>query len=435
MQRFARFSVLGNLRPLPSVSFNSSFLFLRRPYCEAAPSEAIEDENIITPEQPLEPSPALEDGEIPVSELTPDERRLYYARSWGHGKCALCCEPVVDWLGHIALPTHKARNLVCRSIASAEKYSIMLTNLWHYLHFDAALIREFDVKRDSTRRARIHDTIKFLHEHNVLLYSPYRWSEEKFWVRTVDFAKCFLAGETVVRAAVIDRLARIFPNATADELHATTEVIMDIPAMSALYDVFQLNALLPHPQRREHKVSPQMKRAMVLAMCGEMNWFVAKSRATDRSFNNTLFPPSDTLVVHVLCHHTIESLLLEVVHYNIQKILKENLNVWSDFRSKLPYIAGKVSTLAKPKTIYPMPQPRKPKAETTDSNSKVSTISAVEMKPPLSQELQRCAPIPTILPKAIPTWRDVVKDLSLSGGVKGMTPKISQRRIKATNGK
>eukprot|EP00760_Papus_ankaliazontas_P004372 PhM_4_TR11843/c0_g1_i1/m.11817 len=348
----------------------------------------------------------LETDEVPLSELTPEERRFYFMKSWGKGLCVVCGEPVSDWLAHMNLPTHRARNLICRTACSPEKYSTMMTNLWHYLHFDAALIKEFDVKVDSTRRARLVDTIKFLWEHNVVLYSPYRFQEDRgHWVRTADFGKCLLMGESVVRSAVIDRLARLFPNATALELRSLSDVIMDEPAMGALYDLLEMNSLLPHPHRRKHKITQGMKRAMLLAMCGELNWFVAKSRATDRAFNNTLFPPSDALVIHVLSHHAVESVLLEVVHFYIQKVLRETLPVWNDHKGRLPYIAGKISWLVRPQRTFLRPLSRDD-APTVESANAIS----IPHLPGLRGESGRLAPLSTAI-SCKPMWRGLMREM------------------------
>ncbi|KNH09560.1 RNA editing complex protein MP44 [Perkinsela sp. CCAP 1560/4] len=347
----------------------------------------------------------LEYGEVSVADMSPDERRFFYSKSWDGGVCAICNEPVVDWLTHMTLLTHQSRYLICRHITSPEKYADIITNMWHFLHYDVSLIRDFDVKKDSKRRHRLHDTIKFLHQHNVILYSVYRWVEaKKHWARPLDFSKCLLAGEAVVRASVVDRISRIFQKGSASEISALTEVIMDVPAMSELFDTLQLNVLFPYPQRRHHKLTPAMKRAALLAMCGEMNWFVAKSRATDRAFNNALFPPSDTLVVHVLCHHAIESVLIEIVHYYIQKVVKETIPVWSDFRGRLPYIAGKIAWMVAPKRVYPkILKYQEPQHAGTE----------ITMKPGLEDEIHRLTPIPNVLPKPIPSWKGFVRSLNL----------------------
>ena len=223
-------------------------------------------------------------------------------------------------------------------------------------------------------------------------------------MRPVDFGKCLLAGEAVVRGAVVDRVARLFPGATAGEMAALCEVIMDIPAMAALYDVLQLNAFLPAPQRRQHKLTGQMKRASVLAMCGEMNWFVAKSRATDRAFNNTLFPPSDTLVVHVLCHHAVETMLMEVVHFYVHKILRETLPVWNHYKGKLPYVAGKIAWYVRPRKVYPQV------LKNTDLTTKEANEIVIKPRPVVTEQINRLAPILKVLPRAIPSWKVFAKE-------------------------
>ena len=350
----------------------------------------------------------LEYGEVSLCQLTPDERRFYFARGWSKGVCAICSEPVHNWLSHMNLATHQARYMICRHITSPEKYASVVTNMWHFLHYDVALIKDFDVKKDSRRRQRLHDTIKFLHQHNVILYSIYRWSEaKKHWARPVDFAKCLLAGEAIVRSSIIDRISRIFQKASAAEISSLTEVIMDTPAMSALYDALQINVLLPYPQRRANKPTPLMKRSLLLAMCGEMNWFVGKSRATDRAFNNALFPPSDTLVVHVLCHHAIESILIEIVHHYVQKVVKETLPIWSDFRGRLPYVADEVAWQVRPQKIHPKILPCS--ARQNDENNQ----PVIRVRPPVVEDIHRLTPIPNILPKPLPSWKGFIRWLNI----------------------
>ena len=370
---------------------------------------------------------SLEFGEISIKDMSPDERRFYFSRSWAKGMCAVCAEPVVDWLTHMNLSSHQARYAICRHISSPEKYLSLVKNLWHFLHYDVALIKDFDVKKDSKRRQRLHDVIKFLHQNNVILYSVYRWVEEKMhWARPVEFAKCLLAGEAILRSSVIDRFSRIFPRATAGEIKALTDSVMDFPAMSAMYDTLQLNSLLPHPQRRTHKLTQVMKRALLIAMCGEMSWFVGKSRATDRAFNNALFPPSDTLVVHVLTHHAVEAIMIEVVHHYIQKIVKETLPIWSDFRGRLPYIAGEIAWHVRPRKVFPSILKNSQKSSKSDPGK-------IQLKPQLQVDMHRLTPIPNVLPKPTPSWKFFIRGHNLDKrGYNNYLPKVllkCQKRV------
>jgi hypothetical protein len=111
---------------------------------------------------------------------------------------------------------------------------------------------------------------------------------------------------------------------------------LSVPALANLYDLADLGRLVhPRAARELHPLSAQQKASLLLAIVAELRWFVARTKATDRTHNNALFPPSDVLVLHVLASHCVEAICGELVYGTLKPRLTALRTRWRNFDASL----------------------------------------------------------------------------------------------------
>lgn len=88
--------------------------------------------------------------------------------------------------------------------------------------------------------------------------------------------------------------------------------------------------------RQQNAFTPHQKGSMVCALVGELRWFGSRTRATHRTHNNAIFPPSDVLILHVLATHVVECVPAEMLFSLVQPSLEEVKQRWVNFSTSLP---------------------------------------------------------------------------------------------------
>jgi hypothetical protein len=187
-----------------------------------------------------------------------------------------------------------------------------LDGLWRELSNGMKLVDAFNHRTMRRRHTSVASMLQFLADHNVLLHSLYRFDDgAKAWnVSKSDFARLCLTGETLLRAEAAQRLHRTFPSLQTDELVALTAEATCAERLVTWYDDHVMKSICrPKAARRAAPPTDDMKVRAVYATLAELNWFVIKTKATDRTHNNALFPPSDALILHVLAAHVVEATL------------------------------------------------------------------------------------------------------------------------------
>lgn len=224
-----------------------------------------------------------------------------------------------------------------------------------------SLIEEFNCAKTSRRLARQHAAFRFLRRHNVLLHGLLFYAAHTgTWNTTPEFARLSLLGEAIVRAEVRARLLKVFPDMPHQSYVTCVEELTSRDSVVALFDTLSLEQIVgakpPAPatdkqahgahhsneERRREARSPKVtlaedeKYAMLCALVGEMHWFVARTKATDRTHNNAIFPPSDVLILHVLCKHLLECVPAEVLFRRMEPMIHHLRSVWVNQPMSLP---------------------------------------------------------------------------------------------------
>jgi hypothetical protein len=220
-----------------------------------------------------------------------------------------------------------------RRIQDASLPPFAAKSLWPLLSSHFKLIDEFNVAGHTRRLARVGTMLRFLRDHNVLLHAALRHDAAgAAWHVTPEFGRLAVVGEALLRDEVATRLNKLLPDASLGELCAMRDACTAPAAVVALYDAINMNRLLlPAAARRKLPPTAEQKATLLYAALAELHWFVVKTKATDRTHNNALFPPSDALILHVLSAHVVESVCADSVYVVLQPLLDDCRRRWANY--------------------------------------------------------------------------------------------------------
>ncbi|CBH16984.1 MP44 [Trypanosoma brucei gambiense DAL972] len=244
--------------------------------------------------------------------------------------CALTGKCVEDWESHRKSFDMRIFELLKGRLTSPTE-PLPIKQIYATIANPCRLVEEFTCAKTTRRLGRLHTALSFLRRHNVLLHSLlFHVKETQTWNTTPDFDRLALYGESSLRHEVRARTLRLFPGIDSETYAALTSSVLSEEALHGLFDRLLMKALVgekPVGKMRDWSLTPNQCGQMLCAIVGEMSWFAARTKATDRTHNNALFPPSDALILHVLCCHVLESLpaelLYNVLEPKVQRI-KEN---------------------------------------------------------------------------------------------------------------
>ena len=277
--------------------------------------------------------------------------------STGGGICALTGLTVTDWTAHSDSHTYRIARMVAQRLTDSTN-PIQAKNLWSDLANQTKLVDELC---SSSRIGNLSTTLQFLRHHNVLLHSLLRFNATtNLWHVTNDFSRTAYVGECLLRSEATARIVKVFPDVEHDVLREVTNRAAGCENLSTVYNALCLNRLLDPAGRRKVKVTAPQKAQLLLAALGEMHWFSVRTKATDRTHNNALFPPSDVLILHVLCCHCVELTISELLHAVLKPTLRRLVEcAWSNFHVSIPeQFKLKPRTLgAMSLTLDPLPRP------------------------------------------------------------------------------
>jgi hypothetical protein len=211
-----------------------------------------------------------------------------------------------------------------------------LRDFWQTTAHRERLVEEFSSPKSSRRVAHLSKAIHFLKNHNVLVHGSLHPSPNSCWNVTSEFSRVAAFGESVLRNELCLRVLKLFPSIEDNSMTELIDHCCSSHWVTSLYDLLQLNGLLDRRMRRHVKPTQLQKQSIVLAMLGEMHWFALRTKATDRTHNNALFPPSDVLILHSLCAHSVESIVVELLASCFEQPLLEVKPLWKNFHCSLP---------------------------------------------------------------------------------------------------
>lgn len=202
------------------------------------------------------------------------------------------------------------------------------------------VVEEFHFSKSTRRAARQRVALEFLRRYNVLLHGLLFYVRDTHtWNTTAEFHRLAMVGEAVLATEVRTRLLRLFPDMPYSTFSQSLPTIVGEEGLAAAFDRLQLQRIVgskPTDERGGVLLSRAQKSHMLCAVIAEMYWFVARTRPTDLTHNNAMFPPSDVLILHVLCTHLVECIPAELIYSVVEPIVEEMKQVWINEPMSLP---------------------------------------------------------------------------------------------------
>lgn len=253
------------------------------------------------------------------------------------------------------------------------------------------VVEDLHFSKTSRRLARQRLALSFLRRYNVLLHGLLFFSENtQTWNTTPEFQRLALFGESILSAEVRGRLLKLFPNIPYSVLVQSLPPIVGEEGLSRAFDRYDMKAIVgARPQKKRCRIAftSEQKSHMLCAVVAEMYWFVARTRPTDRTHNNALFPPSDVLILHVLSSHLLECIPAELIYRFVEPIMADVRRVWVNepmsVPSQLRLIPRTIGALSL--NSVALPRPSSPSAGETIS----TTAAAVRRKQREAQSVRR----------------------------------------------
>lgn len=266
-------------------------------------------------------------------------RRCGFLRSSAAARlCALTGVKIhneAEWQRHVATPEYKFRALLAERLTSATP--LPMKDLWKHVTTETKMIDEFQSERRSQRIGHLSTSLKFLRDHNVLLHSGLHFNPAtQTWNVTAEFDRVLIAGDTFLQREVAVRLFKLLPTLDDETLSFLVTEVCSVSNLSSVFDRANLSRNVDPSGRRRQKLTAQQKAASIVSTLGELHWFVVKTKATDRTHNNALFPPSDVLVLHVLSAHCCEALCGELIVERLMPAMRAFKLQWKNVGESLP---------------------------------------------------------------------------------------------------
>ncbi|CAJ1027646.1 hypothetical protein, conserved [Leishmania lindenbergi] len=202
------------------------------------------------------------------------------------------------------------------------------------------LVEEFHFSKTSRRITRQRLALQFLRRYNVLLHGLLFYSESTHtWNTTTEFHRLAILGESVILTEVRTRLLKLFPAMPYAAYVQSLPHMVSEEALAAAFDRYEMQNIVgvrPPNRRSGTPLTRMQKSHMLCAVVAEMYWFTARTKPTDLTHNNALFPPSDVLILHVLSTHLLENVPAELIYNVVEPIVADIKRVWVNEPMSLP---------------------------------------------------------------------------------------------------
>ncbi|KAG5500919.1 hypothetical protein GH5_04505 [Leishmania sp. Ghana 2012 LV757] len=213
-------------------------------------------------------------------------------------------------------------------------------HLYDELTNRSRLVEEFHFSKTSRRITRQRLALQFLRRYNVLLHGLLFYSKgTRTWNTTTEFHRLAILGESVLITEVRTRLLKLFPAMPYAAYIQSLPHMIGEEALAAAFDRYEMQNIVgvrPPNRRCGTTLTREQKCHMLCAVVAEMYWFTARTKPTDLTHNNALFPPSDVLILHVLSTHLLENVPAELIYNVIEPILADIKRVWVNQPMSLP---------------------------------------------------------------------------------------------------
>nr|CCC94704.1 unnamed protein product [Trypanosoma congolense IL3000] len=299
--------------------------------------------------------------------------------------CALTGKRVAEWESHNKSLEMRLFTLLKGRLTSPTE-PLPANEVYGVIANPCRLVDEFVCAKTTRRLGRLRTALGFLRRHNVLLHSLlFHVKETNTWNTTCDFGRLALYGESLLRHEVRSRALRLFPDIDAETYAMLTSHVLSEESFSTLFDRLLMKTLVgakPARKTRDWGLTSHQCSQMFCAVVGEMSWFAARTKATDRTQNNALFPPSDVLILHVLCCHMLESLPAELLYGVLEPKVHRIKEVWVNEPMSVPQ-----QLFLKPRTIGALSLSTTPHPMGEEEALRKSQAASAEVcRPALSSE-------------------------------------------------
>ena len=272
--------------------------------------------------------------------------------------CLLCDEDYDSLAVHNATASHVARFAVCQALVSPDKHAAMMAQMWDHIRLDFDAVDVINAEKLRRRRRRLGSTLKYLRESNVLVHSLLRRPADAApgpsgFAVSHSFTKLAFIGENNARFVVADRVARLFPTASAGEVTAILDMVLRRHTLDVMYGLLEFDAHLPpgavsdadaaaapaaagDAKEKPSTVAPartsdEQRASMLLAVLGELHAHSSRDKPTAVAAKSA----ADALVLTVLSQHAVDNIYSELVHHVLQKMVEEGTPVWRDYKASL----------------------------------------------------------------------------------------------------
>lgn len=279
--------------------------------------------------------------------------------------CSLCDEEdISDWSAHARTPSHITRQVLGQMFAAPEREEQMMKQLWDTLNLDCRQVDVVNGQRQGKRRARLHSTLCYLRDMNVLVHSRMREdmtssraSVDRLFV-SKEFAKFAHIGETCLQAELTDRICRLMPRASAVEIASTVAFIADRTKLATLYAILNLDSFM-QLTADACPVPLEWRALACVALIGELQLFCARERQVSVDASAT----AERVVLCVLATHCKENIISELVYDVLQPVVEESSAAWKEYTSTMRDKAATVFRPPAPKLSHvPTSPPVEPPA-------------------------------------------------------------------------
>lgn len=252
------------------------------------------------------------------------------------------------------------RDLLVRRLCSSTQ-PLPLMHVYNEIANRPRILEDLHSLRTTRRVAHQREALRFLRRYNVLLHSLLFYvPSTQTWNTTVEFKRLAMLGESVLVTELRARVLKLFPDMPYSTYVLWQQQLVGEEAFASAFDLFHMESIVgsrpgdapfnaaathkkkgqstraPSPQTCAYGLSAAQRSHMMCAVVGEMYWFMARTKATDRTHNNALFPPSDVLILHVLCSHLLESMPAELVYRWLDPLLRSIKEKWINAPMSLP---------------------------------------------------------------------------------------------------
>jgi hypothetical protein len=229
----------------------------------------------------------------------------------------------------------------------------MMKQLWEHIQLDFQQLDEVAARKEARRRGRLTSSMIYLKEQGVIRHSLVHASEgdmvERRDVADVPVAlgvslrfNSFLGlGSTFAQKEVLDRVARLLPDAEGIEVTTISEYVLSQRNLVHLFKLLGLEALVAFPAK---ELKSDVRAAMLLSILGELQLFSRQPRSRNVSDPAT----ADLLVLNVLATHVMDNVMSELTHFVLQKVVNEGTPVWEVYQEQLASEKRNLATVAPP---------------------------------------------------------------------------------------